>query len=319
MMYTPKQNLLRALQHDSPDRIPYAGDGSLVLVDHHGRKPPRKGADAWGVIWAPLPETYQAGTGEPAESYPAQHPASRATQLIDHPFPDSTDPALFAGVLDGIDIATCLVVGQHSQGPLDRFCCLLGMSQALLALRSERGASRAVLERIADYHVGLARGYLAAGVEAGFLADDYAGQEGPMLSPALWQEMILPGLTRIIDVYRQAGAPVFFHTCGRSDAFIPALLDAGVTAFNLQSSACDLAALKQRFGRRIVFYGGVASEIVLRGTPTDVACSARQTIVALWDEGGLILAPDQPLAYPEENIAALIATAREYRPAQCSS
>ncbi len=229
---------------------------------------------------------------------------------MDRPFPDPTDPALFAGLLDGIDTTACLAVGQHSQGPLDRLCALLGMPQAYLALRSERDACRAVLERIADYHVGIARGYLAAGVEAGFLPDDYAGQDGPMLSPALWRDMILPGVARVIAVYRAAGAPVIFHTCGRSEAFIPDLVEAGVTAFNLQSEACDLAALKQRFGRRIAFYGGVASHIMLAGTPEDVQQAARAAIAALCDGGGLILAPDQPLAYPSENVAALMGAAR---------
>lgn len=314
MTYTHKENLLRTLRHDDPAWLPCAGDGALALVDHHGRKPPRTGPDEWGVIWAPLPESYQAGAGEPAESYPAQHPATRAAELLDRPFPDPTDPALFAGLLDGIDTTACLAVGQHSQGPLDRLCCLLGMPQAFLALRSERAACRAVLERIADYHVGIAQGYLAAGVEAGFLADDYAGQDGPMLNPALWREMILPGLARVIAVYRTAGAPVIFHTCGRSEAFIPDLVAAGVTAFNLQSDACDLAALKCRYGRRIAFYGGVPSQVMQTGTPADVLQAAQAAIAALWDGGGLILAPDQPLAYPPENVAALTTAARDMRP-----
>ncbi len=313
MIHTPKENTLRTLQYAGPDHIPYAGDGSLVLIDHQGRKPPRAGADDWGVIWAALPQTYQVGAGEPTESYPIQPSAVSAAELLERPFPDPTDPALFAGLLQNVNPTTCLAIGQHGQGPLDRLCCLLGMPQALLALRSESAASREVLERIADYHVGIAHGYLAAGVEAGFLADDYAGQGGPMLSPALWRAMILPGLARVIDVYRQAGAPVFFHTCGRSEAFIPDLLDAGVTAFNLQSSACDLASLKRRFGRRIAFYGGIASETMLAGSPADVERATRAAITALWDEGGLIAAPDQPLAYPTDNMAALVATVRECR------
>ena len=131
-----------------------------------------------------------------------------------------------------------------------------------------------------------------------------------MLSPALWREQILPGLARVIAVYRAAGVPVIFHTCGRAEAFIPDLVDAGVTAFNLQSDACDLAALKRRFGRRIAFYGGVASELMLTGTPAQVRDAAQEAITALWDGGGLILAPDQPLAYPSENLTALIAAAR---------
>lgn len=316
MALTPKENLLRTLAHRRPDRVPYANDGSLALVDHRNRKPPRSGLDAWGVTWAPLPKTYVSGAGEPTESYPAAAAAASVTELLERPFPDPSDPDLFRGLLSGLDPITCLAIGQHDQGPLDRFCSLLGTTQALMALYSEREASRAVLDRIADYHVGIARGYLAAGAEAGWLADDYAGQDGPLLSPTLWRQLILPGLIRVIAAYTQAGAPVFFHTCGRAEAFIPDLVAAGVTAFNLQSDACDLPVLKKRFGRRIAFYGGVPTHVMLTGTPEDVRNAARAALDALWDDGGLILAPDQPLACSPENLVALAEAAQTWHLSQ---
>lgn len=311
-MSSPKANLLQALYHHNPGHVPYAGEDAYRLVDHVGRKPPRRGQDAWGVTWAPLPDTYQAGANEPAESYPIAHPAPTAAALLRLPFPDSSDPDLFADVLRDVDPAACLVIGQHPAGPLDRFTTLLGPMQALLALPGDREASGVALDRIADYHVGIARGYLAAGAEAGWLADDYAGQDGPVIRPALWRRLILPGLARIIAIYRDAGAPVFFHTCGRAEVFIPDLLDAGVTAFNLQSEACDLAALKTRFGERIAFFGGIPSRLMLEGTPEDVTEAVAAAINQLGRGGGLVLAPDQPLAFPAANQAAFVAAARRF-------
>jgi uroporphyrinogen decarboxylase len=227
------------------------------------------------------------------------------------PIPDSAAPGLFDGLLDGVDRSEALVVGQHGAGPFDRFVQLLGMPAAMIALLREPGVSADVMNGIAEYHVGIVRGYLAAGVEAGWLADDYAGDGGPLISPALWRELVLPAIARIIAVYREAGAPVFFHTCGRAEAFIPDLIDAGVTAFNLQSDQCDLARLKARFGRRIAFYGGVPSDLMLRGSADQVREAARHAMRSLGSEGGLILAPDQPLAFPPVNVAALDETARQ--------
>jgi hypothetical protein len=311
-MNSLKANLLRAIWRRSPDHVPYAGEGAYRLMDHRGRKPPRAGLDAWGVTWAPLPASYQAGAGEPAESYAIIHPAETAAELLTRSWPDPADPALYAGLLDGIDRQEVLVIGQHPAGPLDRFAMLLGTPQAMLALVREPEASRIALERIADYHVGIARGYLAAGVEAGWLADDYAGNSGPYLRPALWRRLILPGLARVIAVYRAAGLPVFFHTCGQAEAFIGDLLDAGVLVFNLQSEVCDLPALRARYGRRIAFCCGIASGIMLEGAPDDVRGAARAAIESLGREGGLILTPDQPLAFPPENEAALAEAARAY-------
>lgn len=311
MPLTPKANLLQAIAHADPDHVPWAGEGALRLVDHAGRKPPRAGADAWGVSWTPLPASYQVGMGEPAESYPSAPAASSIAALLTRPFP-AVSPAMFAGLLEGVKAAETLVVGQHGAGLLDRLGQLLGMPAALTALISEPDASRIVIGRIADHHVQTARGYLAAGAEAGWLADDYAGDAGPFLRPAVWRRLLLPELARIIAVYRQAGAPVFFHTCGRAEAFIPDLLEAGVTVFNLQSDVCDLARLKAEHGRRIAFYGGVASALMLRGPVGQIAAAARAAMWTLGREGGLILAPDQPLAYPPEHLAALDDTARRY-------
>ena len=308
---SPKTNLLKAIYHQGPSHVPFAGEGAYRLVDYVGRKPPREGCDEWGVTWAPLPPSYELGPGEPAESYPVMHPARSVAEALSLPPPRNCDTPCFDGLFDSDDSAQTLLIGQHSLGLLDRFIVLLGMQKALVALVSEPEAA-AVFERIADQHIAIARGYLAAGSQAVWLADDYAGSDGPYLRPALWRRLILPQMARVIAVYREAGVPVFFHTCGRAEAFVGDLLDAGVTVFNLQSEACDLGMLRARYGRRIAFIGGIPSGLMLSGEPGDVRQAARAAIETLGREGGLILAPDQPLAFPAENEAALVDAAREY-------
>ena len=309
---SPKANLLKAIHRQGPSHVPFAGEGAYRLVDHIGRKPPREGRDEWGVGWAPLPASYALGPAEPAESYAVEHPARSVAEVLALPLPHGCDAACFAGLFERQDAAQTLLIGQHGSGLLDRLILLLGMQKALVTLVAEPEAAAAVLERIADYHVAVARGYLAAGSEAAWLADDYAGSDGPYLRPALWRRLILPQLARVIAVYREAGVPVFFHTCGRAEAFVDELLDAGVTVFNLQSEACDLVGLRERHGRRIAFIGAISSGLMLTGTPEDVRQAARTAIERLGRDGGLILAPDQPLAFPAENEAALAAAAREY-------
>jgi hypothetical protein len=88
-------------------------------------------------------------------------------------------------------------------------------------------------------------------------------------------------------------------------------LRTGVTAFNLQSDLCDLAGLKAQFGQQIAFYGGVPSDLMVRGAPDQVRESARKAMRSLGSAGGLILAPDQPLAFPAENVSALDEAARQ--------
>jgi uroporphyrinogen decarboxylase len=131
------------------------------------------------------------------------------------------------------------------------------------------------------------------------------------LRHALWRRLVLPGITRIFDVYRSAGLPVFFHTCGRADDLLPDLLEAGATVFNLESCAADLPALRARFARRIVFYGGVPVAVMAQGKAEDVRQAALTAMYQLGREGGLILAPDQPLAFSAENERTLAETAQQ--------
>ena len=309
---SPKANLFKAICYQGPSHVPFAGEGAYRLVDYVGRKPPREGRDEWGVIWAPLPASYNVGPSEPAESYPVMHPAQSVAEALSLPPPHNCDVACFEGLFDGYDPTRTLPIGQHGLGLLDRFIALLGMQKALLALVAEPEVAALMFARIAAGHIAIAQGYLAAGIEAAWLADDYAGSDGPYLRPALWRQLILPQMARVIAVYREVGVPVFFHTCGRAEVFVGDLLDAGVTVFNLQSEACDLAALRARYGRRIAFIGGIPSGLMFTGEPADVRQTARAAIETLGRDGGLILAPDQPLAFPAVNEAALAAAAREY-------
>jgi hypothetical protein len=301
-MFEMKHEVLEALRGGRPGRVPYWGDGSFVLGDYPGRRPPRSGVDAWGVTWAPLPSDYVVGSGEPAESFPIGHPAENAEQVSTMTVPGFAPLAKFPE-------GDWAVIAQHPAGPLDRFLTLLGVQGGYLALGREPGACSQALKAIAQHHIQAAREFLAAGACAGFVADDYAGQAGPVISPRQWRAVVLPAVAAVLEVYRNAGAPVIFHTCGRAEPFVGELIDAGATAFNVQSEVIDVLALKRQYGQRIAFYGGVATDIMLRGSADEIraaVCRARNT---LGREGGLVLAPDQPLAYSQASIAAFAAEA----------
>jgi uroporphyrinogen-III decarboxylase len=62
---------------------------------------------------------------------------------------------------------------------------------------------------------------------------------------------------------------------------------------------------------------GQASQLIpcqtmLTGTPDEIRHSVRSAIATLTGGGGLILAPDQPLTYPAENLSAMVEAAQEY-------
>jgi uroporphyrinogen decarboxylase len=101
---------------------------------------------------------------------------------------------------------------------------------------------------------------------------------------------------------------------------VDGLIDMGIDILQaLQFSADDMdpAVLKDRFGDRLCFEGGVSVQTTLPfGTTDDVAQEVRHLIRTLGKDGGYILGPSHWIqaATPPENIVAMFDTAAGYYP-----
>ena len=178
-------------------------------------------------------------------------------------------------------------------------------------------------EIIADIWIGLARRALDVvgdNVDLVFFGDDLAGQEGPLFSPEIYEELIKPHHERMIGAVKERGDyKLLFHTCGAAYRFVDHLIDIGVDALNpVQVSARDMepGRLKEEFGDRIAFWGGINTQDVLPfGTPEEVRTEVRRMIDCLGPGGGYVLNSVHNIQkeVPPENIAAMFDEARTYR------
>ena len=306
MSMNPKENLLRAIAHDHPVRIPYGGRlntaEGMQVVDYEGALPPANGVDTWGVEWAT--------TEQELIPYIVGHPVDSLRELLEYPFPDPRAPGLFDSAREKMDKAHYLVIGRHIDLPFTRYWTLWGMDNGLMAMVTHPDEVMGFLHRLADWNNAIADGYLGIGVEAARLSADYGTQRSLLMSPALWRAMIKPALAKIVGHYKRAGVLVFLHSCGCIESIMDDLVEIGVDVFNIQSNANDLLAMKRRFGDSITFQGGVASATLGTGTQEDARQATLKAIRDLGPGGGLILEPDQQMVIPEENIKVLVETAR---------
>ena len=143
--------------------------------------------------------------------------------------------------------------------------------------------------------------------------DDFGGQSGPMLSPDMFASLIAPYFSdRIQRTKERAGCYYWHHTCGSVVRLLDQIIECGVDILNpIQTSAAEMepALLKERFGDRIVFWGGMDIQHVLRETsPADIPEYVNLLIDTLGRDGGYIMAPAHEIQddVPPENIAAWI-------------
>jgi uroporphyrinogen decarboxylase len=177
-------------------------------------------------------------------------------------------------------------------------------------------------EKAADIGIQVAEHFLGAVGEycqIVLFADDVAGQDGLMIRPESFKEIIRPQWKRMFDFLRnRTDAKLCLHCCGNIYDILDDIVEIGVEVVNpvqVSHPAMDTRRLKQDYGDRLVFWGSIDTQRVLPfGSPEDVEKEVKKRIDDLAPGGGFILAPVHCITsdVSPENIRAMFDTAREY-------
>jgi len=195
-------------------------------------------------------------------------------------------------------------------GGLSVMTLLGGMEHGLLMYGIAPGVVRAATRQLTDLHDFLDRFYIRNNAPGVLIEQDMASTKGPMLSPSMVRECCLPFLKERIANIKQYAPQVILHCCGNSLAIMDQFVDAGVDCYqSLQTTAgMDLRTLKARFGDHLCFWGGVATEVLITGTPDNVRKEVRRAMEVGSVGGGFILGPSHSVAFstPYGNFMAML-------------
>lgn len=201
------------------------------------------------------------------------------------------------------------------------YCQLRGLEQAMMDLIENPGLVEAILDRVEAIQTAMMREFFARAqghLDLVFISDDIAGQTSLLMSPRLWQAHLQPRLQRWCELIHAHGLRVFYHTDGAARPLLRPILDCGVDVLNPIQHACpgmDLAALKQEFGSRVIFHGGVDNQSVLpRGTVDQVRAEVKDCLRTLGaGRAGFICASchNVQAGTPLENILAMVETVQQ--------
>jgi uroporphyrinogen decarboxylase len=130
------------------------------------------------------------------------------------------------------------------------------------------------------------------------------------MSPAMWRKYFKPGMEKLFRMVKDRGLYLFFHSCGDIQCLIPELIEMGLDVLNpFQPEVMDVYEIKQKYGDRLSFYGGVSTQKLLPyGTVAEVETDIREKLRLLGNGGGYILAPAHAVQsdVPVENILKLV-------------
>ena len=248
--------------------------------------------------------------------------------LEKYDWPDPSDTERVKGVAEEArywhDHSTYALLGPGIACSLFEQCWYLrGFEQFFLDLVVDKAFAHALLRKVLDIREVMYGRFLE---EAGkyldviYVADDIAMQSGPMMSLEMFREMIKPYYKEYFTFLKEkTEAKLLYHCCGGVEAFLEDLIEAGIDIINpVQTTAAgmDPANLKEKYGDRIVFWGGIDTQRILpKGTPGEVQEETLKMLRIMGSGGGYVLAavhnvqPDTPF----ENILAMLDTAFHYR------
>lgn len=302
-----KENLLRAIRHDGPGWVPNRMEAVRMLDPPVCERPGAAGLDAFSVRWS-YEQGAEGGTF-PAHDGHTIRDLERWREQITVPDVDALDWGPTVAAAAGIDRDELLVCAFVEMGLFERSYLLLGMEEALMAYAAQPELMEGLLGAIADYKIRLIERFgEAVGLDMVWYGDDWGTQSNLFMPPETWRRIIKPHTKRIYDCIKRCGALVNQHSCGRIESIFPDMVEMGADMWNPCQPCNDLAAMKNSYGGRIAFCGGIDSQFVLArpgATCDEVRREVRRRIDDLAAGGGYIAAPSHSVPYDEQLLAAM--------------
>lgn len=146
---------------------------------------------------------------------------------------------------------------------------LMGAERALYAFYDEPMLVHDMMETYTEFILGLLpKVFDTAPLTSVFFWEDMCYRSGPLISPTMFREFMLPRYRRITEFARGRGCDtIFVDSDGDVSQLIPLWLEAGINGvYPMEVSAgMDVAELRREYGRDLLMTGGIDKKALARG------------------------------------------------------
>ncbi len=244
--------------------------------------------------------------------------------------PDPVDPSRFEGIREAAlkvlnEEKRALIVGNMSAGIFELYMWTRGFPDGYADWAGNQPLAQKMLHKFMDLQMAfwekMFKTLEGIPIDVVQMADDFAGQNGMLISPRSYRKSLKPLHKEMFDyIHSKCDAKIFFHSCGAIRSVIPDLIDVGVDILNpvqVNASGMDSAELKQEFGKDITFWGGgVDTQTAFdeSHTPEEVRRDVRRRLEDFMPGGGFVFNTVHNIQgnVPPENIMSMWETLQEY-------
>ncbi|MEM5832393.1 MAG: uroporphyrinogen decarboxylase family protein [Candidatus Aenigmatarchaeota archaeon] len=201
------------------------------------------------------------------------------------------------------------IIGSH--GGITCFTLLGDMETGLMLYALKPEVIIAANEKNVKIQNFFDKYYIRKGQDGVLLEQDMAGTKGPFISPEIFKKCCYPFLKRRVENIKKYVPFVFLHNCGNNIPLMDMFIDAGIDVYqSLQTNAgMEIEFLTKKYGDKLIFWGGISTEILISGSMEDVRKNVKELIEKFKKKKlRFIIGPSHSIAYGTkyDNFMALI-------------
>jgi hypothetical protein len=172
----------------------------------------------------------------------------------------------------------------------------MGLERATMLFYDDPDLMHEIMDTITDFVIETVTPALAeiGDIDHARFWEDMCYKNGPLISPKLVREFMLPRYKRITDVLRQHGVTINLVDCdGQIDSLIPIWLEAGINGvYPLEVAAgMDPVRLRKEYGKDLLMVGGIDKRILAQDKLA-IETEVNAKVPFLIEQGGWIPSVD---------------------------
>lgn len=213
------------------------------------------------------------------------------------------------------------IIGRADQGPFSLASEIRGMDHFFLDLaeRTQLDKVHQLLEFCLKVTERFALAQMEQGAHATSIGDSPSGPD--MISPAHYMEFAHPYVERLVGSLKKKDVMLAYHICGNATPILEEMVGTGATILEIDQKADQKQAKAAAQGKATLLGPIDPSWVMVHSSPEVVMEKCQEAITNLSPGGGFILGPGcaLPATTPDENIHALVESAKRFKPLPAAS
>ena len=266
-MLTKRQNLMEVIKGGSPDRFVNQYEFMDLIMEAPMDLPlaPAPGMrvkNKWGITFD-WPADQIGSFPMHDDEHKALKDITNWKESVKAPSVFYTDEEWAAAVAhaNSVDRTDKFVTAFCAPGIFEMTHHLMSMEDALMALYEEPEAMKELIDYVVEYELAYANEVIKhIHPDALFHHDDWGSQRSSFISPAMFDEFILPAYKKVYGFWKANGVELIVH---HSDSYaanlVPEMIEMGIDIWQGVMTTNNVPELIKKYGDKITFMGDIDS------------------------------------------------------------